>query len=91
MPSAFQKPKAMAITDAMKARAAPSRCCPLPPRPSPSPRPGRPTCPPPHPAPPLPPLTQEEDVFHKVRMVRADMRLFGTRQKNRLVKAPKES
>jgi len=36
-------------------------------------------------------LTQEEDVFHKVRMVRADMRLFGTRQKNRLVKAAKES
>ena len=51
VPSAFQKPKAMAITDAMK----------------------------------------EEDVFHKVRMVRADMRLFGTRQKNRLVKAAKES
>merc|ERR1712216_657646 len=51
VPSAFQKPKAMAITDAMK----------------------------------------EEDVFHKVRMIRADMRLFGTRQKNRLVKAAKES
>ena len=55
-----------------------------------SPRPVAPSCPPPQPAPRSPP-TQEEDVFHKVRMVRADMRLFGTRQKNRLVKAAKES
>ena len=86
VPSAFQKPKAMAITDAMKARAALSRGCPPPLPPSAPPR-------------PLPPAssprprssTQEEDVFHKVRMVRADMRLFGTREKNRLVKAAKEA
>ena len=49
VPSAFQKPKAMAITDAMKARAAPLSL--LPPTPShPPPRPA-PSCPPPHPAP----------------------------------------
>ena len=88
VPSAFQKPKAMAITDAMKARAAPLSLLP--------PTPPTLRLAPPPPArllnpPPVPPLTQEEDVFHKVRMIRADMRLFGTRQKNRLVKAAKES
>lgn len=33
---------------------------------------------------------REEDVFHKIRMARADYRLFGVRQKNRLAKAAKE-
>eukprot|EP00326_Haptolina_ericina_P021562 CAMPEP_0181197184 /NCGR_PEP_ID=MMETSP1096-20121128/15894_1 /TAXON_ID=156174 ORGANISM="Chrysochromulina ericina, Strain CCMP281" /NCGR_SAMPLE_ID=MMETSP1096 /ASSEMBLY_ACC=CAM_ASM_000453 /LENGTH=207 /DNA_ID=CAMNT_0023287055 /DNA_START=31 /DNA_END=654 /DNA_ORIENTATION=+ len=33
---------------------------------------------------------QEEGAFHKIRMARADFRLFGVRQKNRLAKAEKE-
>jgi len=32
----------------------------------------------------------EESVFHKLRMLRADYRLFGVRQKNRLIKQSKE-
>ena len=32
----------------------------------------------------------EESVFHKLRMARADYRLFGVRQKNRLAKAQKD-
>ncbi|KAL1495294.1 hypothetical protein AB1Y20_017154 [Prymnesium parvum] len=34
---------------------------------------------------------KEEAAFHKIRMARADYRLFGVRQKNRLAKAAKES
>jgi len=33
---------------------------------------------------------KEDAVFHKIRMARADYRLFGIRQKNRLAKAAKE-
>lgn len=33
---------------------------------------------------------KEEGAFHKIRMARADYRLFGVRQKNRLAKAAKE-
>jgi len=33
---------------------------------------------------------KEEGAFHKIRMARADFRLFGVRQKNRLAKAAKE-
>jgi len=38
-------------------------------------------------------ITQEmkdEEAFHKIRMARADFRLFGVRQKNRLAKAAKD-
>jgi large subunit ribosomal protein L13e len=34
---------------------------------------------------------KEEMAFHKIRVARADFRLFGVRQKNRLAKAAKES
>ena len=33
---------------------------------------------------------KEEDCYHKIRMARADYRLFGVRQKNRLAKLAKE-
>ena len=33
---------------------------------------------------------KELDAFHKIRMARADYRLFGIRQKNRLAKESKE-
>ena len=33
---------------------------------------------------------KEEDCYHKIRMARADYRLFGIRQKNRLAKESKE-
>jgi len=33
---------------------------------------------------------KEENAFHRIRMARADFRLFGIRQKNRLAKASKE-
>jgi len=33
---------------------------------------------------------KEEDCYHKIRMARADYRLFGVRQKNRLIAAAKE-
>jgi len=33
---------------------------------------------------------KEENAFHKIRMARADFRLFGIRQKNRLAKAEKD-
>merc|ERR1711920_800949 len=33
---------------------------------------------------------QEESAFHKIRMARADYRLFGVRQKNRLMKEAKD-
>ena len=33
---------------------------------------------------------KEEDCYHKIRMARADYRLFGVRQKNRLAKAEKD-
>ena len=33
---------------------------------------------------------KEENAFHKIRMARADYRLFGVRQKNRLAKEAKE-
>jgi large subunit ribosomal protein L13e len=33
---------------------------------------------------------KEEDCYHKIRMARADYRLFGTRQRNRLMKEAKE-
>jgi len=36
------------------------------------------------------PAMKEEGAFHKIRMARADYRLFGIRQKNRLAKAEKE-
>lgn len=39
-------------------------------------------------------ITQEmkdEEAFHKIRMARADFRLFGVRQKNRLAKAAKDA
>ena len=31
-----------------------------------------------------------ENVFHKIRMARADYRMFGIRQRNRLAKEAKE-
>jgi len=34
---------------------------------------------------------KEEEVFHKIRVARADYRLFGVRQKNRLAKAAKDA
>ena len=33
---------------------------------------------------------KELDAFHKIRMARADFRLFGIRQKNRLAKEAKD-
>ena len=33
---------------------------------------------------------KDEDCHHKIRMARADYRLFGTRQRNRLIKEAKE-
>ena len=34
---------------------------------------------------------KEEEAYHKIRMARADYRLFGVRQRNRLIKEAKEA